>query len=197
MKIGMGICMAIEEILTGVKNGTLSVSQAEELISNTGDNAAEHSAALGYAEMGYAKLDSDRKHGTGYAEVVFCSGKTVEQLRNIYQHILDTEGEVLGTRASKEQYEVLKQSFPDISYDELSHILKIEKADKPHYGNVAMCSAGTADIPVAEEAAQTAEFFGTKVNRIYDVGVSGEPFFVITVPPELIESGVRFVSSFM
>lgn len=213
--------MTIEEILTEVKNGEVSVSQAEAMLKQkyyntvsghetiqmmngrrqgfTEDDLAELNnsetdqcmvntvstgnygtnsacmgdAKMGYNEMGYAKLDSDRKQRTGFAEVVFCSGKTVEQLRSIYQHILDGEGEVLGTRASKEQYEVLKQTFPDISYDELSHILKIEKQNKPHYGNVAVCSAGTADIPVAEEAAQTAEFFGTKVNRIYDVGVSG------------------------
>lgn len=130
-------------------------------------------ADSGYEEMGYAKLDSNRKERTGFAEVVFCSGKTVEQLCSIYKHILDTEEEVLGTRATKEQYEALSRIFPEITYDELSHILKIEKKDKQHYGNVVVCSAGTADIPVAEEAAQTAEFFGTKVNRIYDVGVSG------------------------
>lgn len=165
--------MTIEEILTGVKNGMLSVPQAQEMISKSGMTPDLHKKAAGYAEMGYAKLDSDRKQRTGFAEVVFCSGKTVEQLERIYQHILDEEGEVLGTRASRQQYEALLPSFPDISYDELSHILKLEKADKSLCGNVAVCSAGTADIPVAEEAAQTAEFFGTKVNRIYDVGVSG------------------------
>ncbi len=127
----------------------------------------------GYEDMGYAKLDSDRKKRTGFAEVVFCSGKNVEQLCGIYQRILDAEGEVLGTRASKEQYEALSKTFSDIIYDEVSHILKIESKDKQHLGNVVVCCAGTADIPVAEEAAQTAEFFGTKVNRIYDVGVSG------------------------
>lgn len=127
----------------------------------------------GYTEMGYAKFDSDRRRRTGFAEVVFCSGKTIEQLRSIYQHIFDMEGEVLGTRATREQYEALTETFPDIYYDELSRILKLEKKDKVRSGNVAVCSAGTADIPIAEEAAQTAEFFGTKVNRIYDIGVSG------------------------
>ncbi len=181
--------MTMKEILTAVKNGDLSVYKAEEMLKqadkrepdNTDKNALtglenlqkEDCQQTGYTEMGYAKLDSDRKQRTGYAEVVFCNGKTVEQLTGIYQHILDAEGEVLGTRASKEQYELLKQVFSDITYDEISHILKIEKENKPHYGNIVVCSAGTADIPVAEEAAQTAEFFGTKVNRIYDVGVSG------------------------
>lgn len=167
--------MTIEEILTAVKNNNISIEEACALLSTDehGDIDGNDSHNIGYADMGYAKLDSDRRRRTGFAEVVFCSGKTVEQLESIYQHIFESEGEVLGTRASKDQYEVLKKTFPDIIYDELSHILKIEKSDKKHYGNVVVCSAGTADIPVAEEAALTAEFFGTKVNRIYDVGVSG------------------------
>jgi len=80
---------------------------------------------------------------------------------------------VLGTRASKEQYEEVRRIFPDVSYDAASRILKIEKPDKERIGKIAVCTAGTADIPVAEEAAQTAEFFGTRVERVYDVGVSG------------------------
>ena len=127
----------------------------------------------GFEDMGYAKLDSNRKERTGFAEVVFCSGKNIEQLCGIYKRILEDEGEVLGTRATKEQYEALRRTFSDITYDEKSRILKIENKGKQHLGNVVVCCAGTADIPVAEEAAQTAEFFGTKVNRIYDVGVSG------------------------
>ena len=80
---------------------------------------------------------------------------------------------MLGTRASKEQYEEVRRIFPDVSYDAASRILKIEKPDKERIGKIAVCTAGTADIPVAEEAAQTAEFFGTRVERVYDVGVSG------------------------
>ena len=71
------------------------------------------------------------------------------------------------------QYELVKEKFPEVQYDPVSRILKIEKPDKIHEGKVAVCTAGTADIPVAEEAAQTAEYFGTHVERIYDVGVSG------------------------
>ena len=86
---------------------------------------------------------------------------------------LQENGEVFGTRASEHQYEIVKQVLPQVVYDPISHILKIEKEDKKHIGKIAICSAGTADIPVAEEAAQTAEFFGANVDRIYDVGVSG------------------------
>ena len=82
-------------------------------------------------------------------------------------------GEVLGTRATKEQYALVKAELPQVQYDEISGILKIEREDKEHIGCIAVCTGGTADIPVAEEAAQTAEFFGNKVERIYDVGVAG------------------------
>lgn len=87
--------------------------------------------------------------------------------------MFEENGEVFGTRASIHQYEIVKKKLPQVQYDEVSKILKIEKTDKKLTGRIAVCSAGTADIPVAEEAAQTAEFFGTYVDRIYDVGVSG------------------------
>lgn len=85
----------------------------------------------------------------------------------------EANGEVFGTRAGEEQYALVQKVIPEIQYDSCSHILKAEKADKEHHGLVAVCTAGTADIAVAEEAAQTAEYFGTHVERIYDVGVSG------------------------
>lgn len=99
--------------------------------------------------------------------------RRTEHLVSIYQKLLADNGEVFGTRASEHQYEIVKQVIPEITYDRISHILKAEKPGKEHVGNVVVCTAGTADIPVAEEAAQTAEYFGTKVERIYDVGVSG------------------------
>ena len=105
--------------------------------------------------------------------MIFCSRKADEHLRSIFRRLYEEEGEVLGTRASMEQYELIRRDFPQVSYDPISRILKIEKEGKERIGKVAVCTAGTADIPVAEEAAQTAEFFGTRVERIYDVGVSG------------------------
>ena len=74
--------------------------------------------------------------------------------------------------ASRHQYELVKDLLPGVEYDELSHIIKIERR-KEHIGKIAICTAGTADIAVAEEAAQTAEYFGSHVDRIFDVGVSG------------------------
>lgn len=154
--------MDVEQILEKVKCGKLSVEMAKQALEN-----------MRYEELGYAKLDTDRKKRTGFAEVVFCSGKANEQLLEIYKRIYESEGEALGTRATQVQYEWLKKEFPEIMYDPESKILKIEKAEKNKKGMIAVCTAGTADIPVAEEAAQTAEFFGARAERIYDVGVSG------------------------
>ena len=154
--------MSTQEILRQVKEGSLSPDEAEQLL-NMGK----------YEEMGYAKLDTSRKERTGFAEVVFCSGKADEHLMSIFERLYEKEGEVFGTRASREQYELISARFPQVTYDPISRILKIEKEGKVRVGKVAVCTAGTADIPVAEEAAQTAEFFGTNVERIYDVGVSG------------------------
>ena len=92
---------------------------------------------------------------------------------SIFSHLYEADGEVFGTRANEHQYALIREKFPQVSYDDKSHIIKIEKEDKTHIGSIAVCTAGTADIPVAEEAAQTAEYFGSHVERIYDVGVSG------------------------
>ena len=154
--------MEIESILKQVKEGAVSVEEAAQLL-NMGN----------YEDIGYAKLDTSRKERTGFAEVVFCSGKADSHLLSIYERLYEKEGEVFGTRASKEQYELIGSRFPQAVYDPVSRILEIEKEGKKRTGSVAVCTAGTADIPVAEEAAQTAEFFGTRVERIFDVGVSG------------------------
>jgi hypothetical protein len=105
--------------------------------------------------------------------VVFCAGKADDYLLDIYGRLYEADGEVLGTRASQEQYELIRAALPQVSYDPVSRILKIEKPEKKKEGLIAVCTAGTADIPVAEEAAATCEFFGSKVERIYDVGVAG------------------------
>ena len=137
-----------------------------------------------YEEMGFAKLDTQREKRTGFPEVVFCEGKPDEYLIEIYKKLYSQDGRVFGTRANLRQFDIIKEVLPEVQYDEVSRILKIlpKEAESgtrtsetgtsnEHY--IAVCSGGTADIPVAEEAAQTAEYFGTRVERIYDVGVSG------------------------
>ncbi|WP_312648270.1 nickel pincer cofactor biosynthesis protein LarB [Aminipila sp.] len=154
--------METHDILLKLKNGEISVEEAERYIRK-----------LPYEEMGFAKLDTHRKLRSGFAEVIFCSGKADEHLLKIFGKLYEEEGEVFGTRASRLQYELIKKKYPETQYDEISQIIKIEKLDKKRQGKIAVCTAGTADIPVAEEAAQTAEYFGSYVERIYDVGVSG------------------------
>lgn len=150
------------EILNKVKSGELTVEEAERFFKKQP-----------FEELGFAKLDSHREIRSGFLEVIFCSKKPDDFLVNIYQKMYELNGEVFGTRATKHQYEIVKAVIPEITYDEVSQILKYEKPDKKHIGKIAVCTAGTADIPVAEEAAQTAEFFGAKVERFYDIGVSG------------------------
>jgi hypothetical protein len=154
--------MTIQQVLEGVQQGTLSTQEAERILKKES-----------YEEMGFAKLDTGRKARTGFAEVVYCSGKADEYLLQIYERLYREEGEAFGTRACEHQYELLKERFPEAVYDPISRILKIPGPEKEKIGKIAVCTAGTADIPVAEEAAQTAEYFGTNVERVYDVGVSG------------------------
>lgn len=154
--------MDTRELLEKVRNGEVSVGEAEEFFRRQP-----------FEDLGYAKLDTHRKLRSGCAEVVFCSGKADEHLLSIYERLYKEEEEVLGTRASKEQAALVQSKLPEVEYDAMSRILKIEKKEKKHIGKIVVCTAGTADIPVAEEAAQTAEFFGNHVERVYDVGVSG------------------------
>ncbi|MEN8075382.1 nickel pincer cofactor biosynthesis protein LarB [Clostridioides difficile] len=154
--------MEARDILEKVKRGEISIEEAEGYFRRKP-----------FEEMGYAKLDTHRKLRSGFAEVIFCSGKSDEHLLNIFEKLYKEDGEVFGTRASVEQYQLIRERYPEVKYDAISRILKIEKENKKRIGKVVVCTAGTADIPVAEEAAQTAEYFGTNVERVYDVGVSG------------------------
>jgi hypothetical protein len=154
--------MDVRDLLEQVKNGKVSVEEAEKALKKQP-----------FEEMGFAKLDSHREIRSGFPEVVFCSGKQDEYLISIYQKLYELNGEVFGTRADSRQYDLVRAVLPQVDFDPVSHILKLEKEGKQRVGKIAVCSAGTADIPVAEEAAQTAEYFGSQVERIYDVGVSG------------------------
>lgn len=154
--------MEAHEVLEKVRQGEMSVKEAEAYFRRQP-----------FEDMGYAKLDTHRKLRNGVAEVVFCSGKSDDHLVSIFERLWEQDGEVFGTRATEKQFELVRQKLPDIQYDPVSGILKIEKPDKERVGMIAVCTAGTADISVAEEAAQTAEYLGSYVERIYDVGVSG------------------------
>ncbi len=127
----------------------------------------------GYKDLNFAKLDTERSKRTGFPETVFCQGKKDEFLIDIFKKLYEANGEVMGTRATEHQAALIKGILPNAKYDEVSKIITVQKNEKTLVGNIAVCTAGTADISVAEEAAQTAEFFGSRAVRIYDVGVSG------------------------
>lgn len=184
--------MDIQEILRGYKAGEISLEIAEAKIRQIDERSGK-----GYTNMGFARLDTQRKERSGFPEVIFCSGKPDDYLVAIYRKITELEGRAFGTRATPHQAALVQEAIPAAEYDPVSRILKVERSGgvsgscdtsdvsgatgvhgvsgvgTASGGRVAVCTGGTADIPVAEEAAQTAEFFGARVDRFYDVGVSG------------------------
>lgn len=184
--------MDIQEILRGYKAGEISLEIAEAKIRQMDERPGK-----GYTNMGFARLDTQRKERSGFPEVIFCSGKPDDYLVAIYRKITELEGRAFGTRATPHQAALVQEAIPAAEYDPVSRILKVERSGgasgscdtsdvsgatgvhgvsgvgTASGGRVAVCTGGTADIPVAEEAAQTAEFFGARVDRFYDVGVSG------------------------
>ena len=154
--------MDSKTVLEAVQAGSMSIEEAERFFNRKA-----------YEDMGYAKLDTYRELRSGFPEVIYCPNKPAAYLQAIYVRLLAEQGEVFGTRATPAQAELVRQVVPEIVYSPLAKTLKLEKPNKQREGLIAVCTAGTADVPVAEEAAQTAEFFGAQVERHYDVGVSG------------------------
>jgi len=156
----------LRELLQEVRAGHVEIDQALERLRS-----------LPYDDMGYAQLDLHRALRTGRPEVVFCQSKTVEQVVQIFQRMAMHHDRVLGTRASRAQAEAVWNKFPEARYDETSRLLSLGSKEEPNHAEdesyILVACAGTADLPVAEEAAQTAEFFGSTVQRAYDVGVAG------------------------
>lgn len=137
-------------------------------------DAAERISALPYTDLGDAKVDHHRELRCGTAEVIFCQGKTPEQVCAIASDMLRNGEAVLGTRATVAHFSALAQVAPDARYDQRAHVLVVDRrAQRPAVGHIVVASAGTADMPVAEEAALCAEAMGNRVSRLYDVGVAG------------------------
>lgn len=129
---------------------------------------------LPYKDMGFAKVDSHRKIRCGFPEVIFCLGKTPGQVVKIVAHIVSGGNDMLATRASMEIYEAVSREFPNAVYHEQARTITIRTTRrKPHKGLILIITAGTSDIPVAEEARITAEIMGNNVQVLYDVGVAG------------------------
>ena len=170
--------MDVNHLLNGVKNGTVSIEEAEAELKQ-----------LPYEDLGFAKLDHHRSLRSGFPEVIFCQGKTCEQVTAIFERFVKKDAKVLATRASKEQYEDVKVHFPDAVYLETPRLITYALNEIETVGRVAVCTAGTSDTPVAEEAACVAEFFGANVDRFYDVGVAGI-HRLLTAAPKIREANV-------
>lgn len=122
-----------------------------------------------------AHIDHHRSIRNGYPEVIYCKGKSDEHILGIIDRMNKKNTNILGTRCRKETFEKIIKIYPNAEYEELSQILKIknEEIKEQGKGKILIVTGGTSDIPVADEAYFTAEFFGNKVERLYDVGVAG------------------------
>jgi NCAIR mutase (PurE)-related protein len=128
----------------------------------------------GFCDLGFAKVDIDRQARRGFAEVIYCPGKTRGQLKEISQELSANKQALLLTRLEKKDFTYLKKSFPKLKYNPLAKIAFLSpKRRAKKLGLVVVISAGTSDIPVAEEAAVTLEVMGNQVKKLYDVGVAG------------------------
>ena len=141
------------------------------------DQALERLRAWPYDDLDYARLDTHRALRQGLPEVVFCQNKTIEQVLGIFSRLWQHHDRVIGTRASTEMAMAVQTQFSQARYDPISRLLTLTRtplsplpAEAPY---ILVASGGTADMPVAEEAAQTAEFLGSRVERAYDIGVAG------------------------
>jgi NCAIR mutase (PurE)-related protein len=128
----------------------------------------------GFCDLGFAKVDIDRKKRKGFPEVIYCPGKDRVHLKKIAQQLLRNKQDLLLTRLSQEVFSFLKKSIPRLQFHPIAKIgYVIQKQETRKKGVVAVVCAGTADIPVAEEAAVTLEIMGNRIKRLYDVGVAG------------------------
>lgn len=155
--------MSSEEILKKYKGGDLTLEEALKILASTG-----------IEEMGFATLDTERNARTGMPEVIYGSGKTVEQVSQIADRLVEKGINVLATRITPEMAEAITGKHPEAVYNRLAKTITIkQKQEIPPESYIAVVAAGTSDLPVAEEAAVTAEFLGNKVEKIFDVGVAG------------------------
>lgn len=148
----------------------------EEVQSNelTVENALERLKKLPYDDLGFAKIDHHRHLRKGFPEVIFCQGKTPRQVAEIFKGLAQASGaNIMGTRATEEMFEATGRLVPEAEFDPLARVIFRLLPGTPERGMICVCSAGTADLPVAEEAALTCRLMGNRVERFYDTGVAG------------------------
>lgn len=155
--------MDIRDILEKYKGGEMDLVEA-----------LSHFNGRGLEEMGFATIDTDRLHRTGLPEVIYAAGKTTEQVQQIAERMFKKGIDILATRANPDIYEAVKRVVPDAVYNPIAKtIVYKHQQHTVGKGYIAVVSAGTSDLPVAEEAVETARFLNNEVVSIYDVGVAG------------------------
>jgi len=153
----------LQRILDGVASGEVSIEEAMRLLAN-----------LPFEDLGFANIDHHRPLRSGATETVFCQGKKSEQIAAIMEKLAENNDHIMGTRATREDFDAVKRVVSDAVYYEEARMIVINRNPAVFSEKrIAVVTAGTADIPVAEEAAVTAEALGNCVDRIYDVGVAG------------------------
>jgi hypothetical protein len=154
----------LRKLLTEVKEGSTDI-----------DDALEQLRGMPYDDLGFAKIDTHRHIRCGFPEVIFCQSKTIDQITKISQKLLERNNNLLATRASKDAFDAVKAIEPSAQYNELARTITVvkNKIELQSEGIILVVTAGTADMPVSEESAVTAEMMGNKVERLYDVGVAG------------------------
>ena len=154
---------SIKELLQQVQDGKLAVNDAVEKLKH-----------LPSEDLGFANIDYHRELRRGYPEIIFAEGKTIPQITGILQSMIKRDNNIMITRATPEEYRAVQEIEPAAVYHEQARIVSVirKKPDTPETV-IPVVTAGTSDIPVAEEAAVTAEILGNRVNRIFDVGVAG------------------------
>ncbi len=152
----------LRDMLERVRGGEVDVDEAMEALRH-----------LPFEDIGFAKVDHHRCLRNGAPEVVYCPGKTREQIREIVSRLVERSRNIMATRASSEVYEEIRRISPTAVYHPSARMVIANPHPVEGKGKVAVLSAGTADLPVAEEAAVTAETLGSAVMRVYDVGVAG------------------------
>jgi NCAIR mutase (PurE)-related protein len=157
----------LEELLESIRRKEVSIEEGLKRLRD-----------LPYEDLGFARIDNHRALRQGIPEVIFGEGKTSEQICKIFKVILEKNGQALATRISREIAAEVSLLLPDLNYDPTSRLLSYPSSDAitPNFPDdiyAAVVSAGTSDMPVAEEAAQVLSFYGAPVQRLYDVGVAG------------------------
>jgi NCAIR mutase (PurE)-related protein len=153
----------LKELLQGIRNQKVSIEEGISQIKS-----------LPYEDLGFAKIDHHRHLRQGFPEVIYCASKTPDQVAAIAERLAQRgDGNILATRANREVFESVLQKIPDAQYHELPHLIVVQRGKQAQRGKILVLSAGTSDLPVAEEAAITAEVMGNCVERIYDTGVAG------------------------